>query len=174
MGRFNDVKKIVGARLCPQQPVQSDIGGRWSYPWADMQPGDVIVVPDPSRRARSALTAAAAQWTKRHGALFATGVDWDVDVWPHVRRGWWCARVDGVEIEPPDPTFKQQEAAEAYAARQAARRKQYVAAGRTKRARRQRIEPIAPLVTATEWSQPVAAPEVYADWDKPREPGEVF
>ena len=174
MGRFNDVKKIVGARLCPRQPVQSDIGGRWSYPWADMQPGDVIVVPDPSRRARSALTAAAAQWTKRHGALFATGVDWDVDVWPHVRRGWWCARVDGVEIEPPDPTFKQQEAAEAYAARQAARRKQYVADGRTKRARRQRIEPIAPLVTATEWSQPVAAPEVYADWDKPREPGEVF
>ena len=82
--------------------------------------------------------------------------------------------MDGVEIEPPDPTFKQQEAAEAYAARQAARRKQYVADGRTKRARRQRIEPVRPLVTATEWSQPVAAPEVYADWDKPREPGEVF
>ena len=46
--------------------------------------------------------------------------------------------------------------------------------GKTKRARRQRIEPIAPLVTATEWSQPPAAPDTYADWDKPREPGEVF
>ena len=174
MGRFNDVKKIVGARLCHQQPTQSDIGGRWSYPWADMQPGDVIVVPDPSRRARSALTAAAAQWTKRHGALFATGQVWATDAWPMVQTGWWCARVDGVEIEPPDPTFKQLEAAGAYAARQAARRKQYVSDGRTKRVRRQRIEPVRPLVTATEWSQPVAAPEVYADWDKPREPGEVF
>ena len=37
-----------------------------------------------------------------------------------------------------------------------------------------RIEPVQPLVTATEWSQPVAAAGEYADWDKPREPGEVF
>ena len=174
MGRFNDVKKIVGARLCPQQPAQSDIGGRWSYPWADMQPGDVIVVPDPSRRARSALTAAAAQWTKRHGALFATGVDWDVDVWPHVRRGWWCARVDGCEILPPDPPELSELRATIRAEKHASGRMERARSGKTKRARRQRIEPIAPLVTATEWSQPVAAPEVYADWDKPREPGEVF
>ena len=174
MGRLNDVSKIVGARLCPVQPVQSAMGGRWSYPWEHMQPGDVIEITDPSPRARSAMAAAAAQWTRRHGALFATGQVWDTDARPMVQTGWWCARVDGVEIEPPDPTFKQQEAAEAYAARQAARRKQYVADGRTKRARRQRIEPIAPLVTATEWSQPVAAPEVYAGWDKPREAGEVF
>ena len=177
MGRFNDVKKIVGARLCPQQPVQSDIGGRWSYPWADMQPGDVIVVPDPSRRARSALTAAAAQWTKRHGALFATGVDWDVDVWPHVRRGWWCARVDGCEILPPDPPELSELSelrATIRAEKHASGRMDRARSGKTKRARRQRIEPIAPLVTATEWSQPVAAPDTYADWDKPREPGEVF
>lgn len=91
-----------------------------------------------------------------------------------VQTGWWCARVDGVEIEPPDPTWRQQEAAAEYAARQAARRKQYVSDGKTKRVRRQRIEPIAPLVTATEWSKPVAAAGEYAGWDKPREPGEVF
>ena len=82
--------------------------------------------------------------------------------------------MDGVEIEPPDPTFKQQEAAEAYASRQAARRKQYVSDGKTKRVRRQRIEPVQPLVTAAEWSQPVAAAGEYADWDKPRELGEAF
>lgn len=175
MGRLNDVRKIVGARLCQVQPVQSAMGGRWSYPWADMQPGDVIEITDPSPRARSALTAAAAQWTKRHpGTMFATGQVWDTDAVPMVQTGWWCARVDGVEIEPPDPTWRQREAAAEYAARQAARRKQYVSDGRTKRVRRQRIEPIAPLVTATEWSQPVAAPDTYADWDKPREPGEVF
>ena len=113
MGRLNDVSKIVGARLCPVQPVQSAMGGRWSYPWEHMQPGDVIEITDPSPRARSAMAAAAAQWTRRHGALFATGQVWDTDARPMVQTGWWCARVDGVEIEPPDPTFKQQEAAEA-------------------------------------------------------------
>lgn len=175
MGRLNDVRKIVGARLCQVQPVQSAMGGRWSYPWADMQPGDVIEVTDPSPRARSALTAAAAQWTKRHpGTMFATGQVWDTDAVPMVQTGWWCARVDGVEIEPPDPTFKQREAAAEYAARQAERRARHVSEGRGKRIRRQRIEPVQPLVTATEWSQPVAAAGEYAGWDKPREPGEVF
>ena len=175
MGRLNDVSKIVGARLCPVQPVQSAMGGRWSYPWADMQPGDVIEVTDPSPRARSALTAAAAQWTKRHpGTMFATGQVWDTDAVPMVQTGWWCARVDGVEIEPPDPTWRQQEAAAEYAARQAERRARHVSEGRGKRIRRQRIEPVQPLATATEWSQPVAAAGEYAYWDKPREPGDVF
>ena len=139
-----------------------------------MQPGDVIEITEPSPRARSAMAAAAAQWTRRHGALFATGQVWDTDAVPMVQTGWWCARVDGVEIEPPDPTFKQKEAAEEYAARKAARRKRYIDDGKTKRIRRQRIEPVQPLVTATEWSQPVAAAGEYADWDKPREPGGVF
>ena len=168
MGRFNDVKKIVGARLCPQQPVQSDIGGRWSYPWADMQPGDVIVVPDPSRRARSALTAAAAQWTKRHGALFATGVDWDVDVWPHVRRGWWCARVDGCEILPPELSELR---ATIRAEKHASGRMDRARSGKTKRARRQRIEPIAPLVTAAGGGQAGGAPGTYAHLEKARRAG---
>lgn len=174
MGRLNDVSKIVGARLCPVQPVQSAMGGRWSYPWEHMQPGDVIEITDPSPRARSAMAAAAAQWARRYGALFATGQVWDTDAVPMVQTGWWCARVDGVEIEPPGPTWRQREAAEEYAARRAARRKRYLDDGKTKRIRRQRIEPIAPLVTATEWNQPPAAPDTYADWDKPREPWEVF
>lgn len=174
MGRLNDVSKIVGARLCQVQPVQSAMGGRWSYPWEHMQPGDVIEITDPSPRARSAMAAAAAQWTRRHGALFATGQAWDTDAVPMVQTGWWCARVDGVEIEPPDPTLRQQEAAAEYAARQAERRARHIRSGDGKRVRRQRIEPVQPLVTATEWAQPVAAPEVYADWDRPREPEEVF
>ena len=175
MGRLNDVRKIVGARLCQVQPVQSAMGGRWSYPWADMQPGDVIEVADPSPRARSALTAAAAQWTKRHpGTMFATGQVWDTDAAPMVQTGWWCARVDGVQIEPPDQTLRQREAAEEYAARQAERRARHIRSGDGKRIRRQRIEPVQPLVTATEWSQPVAAAGEYAGWDKQREPGEVF
>lgn len=173
MGRKNDLTKVVGRKLCPVDPVQS-AGGRWVYPWAHMEPGHVFELRDPSNRARSALSAAASQWSRGTGAVFATGKSWEeINGWmTHV--GWWCCRIDGVEIEPPDPTFKQQEAAEAYAARQAARRKQYVDDGKTKRVRRQRIEPVQPLVTATEWSQPVAAAGEYADWDKPRDPGEVF
>jgi hypothetical protein len=174
MGRRNDLTKVVGAKMCHQQPVQSDIGGRWSYPWADMQPGDVIVVPDPSRRARSALTAAAAQWTRRHGALFATGEVIDPEAYPIVQTGWWCCRVDGVEVLPPDPPQLAEAIAAERQARHEASRLERAREGKTGRIRRQRIEPVRPLVVATEWSQPVAAPAEYADWDKPREPGEVF
>lgn len=174
MGRRNDLTKVVGAKMCDQQPMQSDFGGRWSYPWADMQPGDVIVVPDPSRRARSALTAAAAQWTKRHGALFATGEVTDPAAYPIVQTGWWCCRVDGVEVLPPDPPELGEAIAKEWAWRHEARRKERAEEGKTRNVYHQKIQPIAPLVTATEWSQPVAAPTEYADWDKPRDPGEVF
>ena len=130
MGRKNDLTKVVGRKLCPVAPVQS-AGGRWVYPWAHMEPGHVFELRDPSARARSAMSAAASQWSRGTGAVFATGKSWEeINGWmTHV--GWWCCRIDGVEIEPPDPTFKQQEAAEAYAARQAARRKQYVDDGKT-------------------------------------------
>lgn len=161
--------------MCDQQPMQSDIGGRWSYPWADMRSGDVIVVPDPSRRARSALTAAAAQWTRRNpGTLFATGEVIDPEAWPVVRTGWWCCRVDGCEIEPPDPPELGELRAQLRAEKHADGRMSRARSGRTGRIRRQRIEPVQPLVTATEWSQAPAAPEVYADWDRPRDPAEVF
>lgn len=171
MGMTNYLSQIVGARECPEQPQRMGLGS-WSYPWAHMEPGHVFAIPDPSRRARSALTAAAAGCTRRTGARFATGADFDDDR-NHV--GWWCARIDGCEILPPPPTWKQRDAAEDREKRREARRRQRAASGQTKRAlRKKKIEPVRPLVVATEWSQAPAAASEYAGWDKPREPGEVF
>lgn len=171
MGMMNHLSQITGAGPCPEQPKRVGLGS-WSYPWAHMEPGHVFWLPDPSRRARSALTAAAAGWTRRTGARFATGAGFGDD---GNQIGWWCARIDGCEILPPPPTWRQRDAAEDREKRREARRRQRAASGQTKRAlRKKKIEPVRPLVTATEWSQPVAAPDTYADWDKPREPGEVF
>ena len=171
MGMMNHLSQITGAGPCPEQPKRVGLGS-WSYPWAHMEPGHVFWLPDPSRRARSALTAAAAGWTRRTGARFATGAGFGDD---GNQIGWWCARIDGVEILPPPPTLKQKEMEEFKDARRRERRKARAASGATKRAlRRHKIEPVKPLAVATEWSQPVAAPEVYADCDKPREAGDVF
>ena len=118
------------------------------------------------------MTAAAAGWTRRTGARFATGAGFGDD---GNQIGWWCARIDGCEILPPPPTWKQRDAAEDRERRREARRRQRAASGQTKRAlRKKKIEPVRPLVVATEWSQPPAAAGEYADWDRPREPGEVF
>ena len=173
MGQKNRLEQIPSIRMIDERPVLRGMH-RWSYPWAHMQPGDAFVLDDPSRRARSAMTAAAAQWSRRTGARFATGEDWSEVDGQRQHTGWWCARIDGVEVLPPEPTWRQEADIQARLNRAQARRDARAARGATARVRRQKIEPVLPLVTATEWSQPVAAPEVYADWDKPREPGEVF
>ena len=165
----NQLDRIIDRRQCEVEPVQVS-PGRWRYPWADLEPGMFFVVLETDRAVRKSISAAAWAWGRKSGARFATG-PWRDDRERHI--GWWCARVDGAEIGPHVPTWRQAENAEWHHARKEAKRLRDIEDNKG-RIRRQRIEPIAPLVTATEWSQPVAAPDTYADWDKPREPGEVF
>ena len=102
MGMMNHLSQITGAGPCPEQPKRVGLGS-WSYPWAHMEPGHVFWLPDPSRRARSALTAAAAGWTRRTGARFATGAGFG-DVQP---RYVFCVPLAGRSLDEVFAGFNQ-------------------------------------------------------------------
>ena len=161
------LSRVTGWTLCPTQP--SPLGLRsWSYPWDDMQPGHVIMIPDPSPAARNRLAAAASQASKRLGIRIATG--------PYVEGGeraaWWAVRYDGCEIADPPPSVTQLKG-EAQRARFAERRRKS-AEGRFRRQRMQPLSalgdhapdvapviPDAPIEEADAWLRPVVAGEVF-------------
>lgn len=65
-----------------------------------------LLVFDTSTLARDRLASAASAAGKRMGAKFATGKLTNVETRAH--EGYWCARFDGVDFEPPGPTRRQQ------------------------------------------------------------------
>lgn len=157
----NDYTRIREQHVCPSQPVAA--GMRLSYPWADVEPGGMFIVLDPSPQARSRLSAGATAAGKRLGRRFATGMMRD-ETDTHV--GWWAIRVDGVTYIDPEPQSSHGKWQQATADRlENERRRQ-----RGERVhRRAPIEPVRPLGTAdapylTPEVEPVDMTAVQAEW----------
>lgn len=163
--------RVVGHRPCPKQPSRLGLKSM-SYPWDEMQPGEYIVVFDPSDQARNRLAASASQAAKRLGVYLSTGKLWPGTPGLGDHIGWWCIRHDGCEIEEPPPSVDQIRGAEARA--RFAERRRKSAEGRF---RRQRMQPLSALGDHAPDVAPVIpeAPAEEADaWLRPVVAGEVF